>query len=73
LAKSVEEIDNVEISSLRYDKARGQLNLSIIYGSFEDTEKLKTAVRKNGGVFTEGGTRQSGEGLTGDAVLRGGV
>jgi len=73
LAQSLREIDGIEISSLRYDKARGQLNLSILYGSFEDTEKLKAAVHNNGGSFTEGGTRQSGEGLTGEAVLRAGV
>ena len=73
LAKSVQDVDGVEISSLRYDKAKGQLNLSILYGSFEDTEKLKAAVVKNGGVFTEGGTRQSGEGLSGDAILQGGA
>lgn len=73
LAKSVQDVEGVEISSLRYDAAKGQLNLSILYGSFEDTEKLKAAVRRNGGIFTEGGTRQSGEGLSGDAVLRGGT
>lgn len=73
LAKSVQDVQGVEISSLRYDAAKGQLNLSILYGSFEDTEKLKAAVQRNGGVFTEGGTRQSGEGLSGDAVLRGGT
>ena len=73
LAKSVQDVDGVEISSLRYDKAKGQLNLSILYGSFEDTEKLKAAVQRYGGEFTEGGTRQSGEGLSGDAVLKGGA
>ncbi|RZV40922.1 MAG: hypothetical protein EX271_09165, partial [Acidimicrobiales bacterium] len=73
LAKSVQDVEGVEISSLRYDKAKGQLNLSILYGSFEDTEKLKAAVQRHGGSFTEGGTRQSGEGLSGDAVLSGGA
>ena len=73
LAKSVQDVEGVEIASLRYDKSKGQLNLSILYGSFEDTEKLKAAVERNGGVFTEGGTRQSGAGLSGDAVLSGGA
>jgi type II secretion system protein L len=73
MAKSVQDVEGVEISSLRYDAAKGQLNLSILYGSFEDTEKLKAAVERNGGIFTEGGTRQSGKGLSGDAVLSGGT
>lgn len=73
LAKSIQDVEGVEISSLRYDKAKGQLNLSILYGSFEDTEKLKAAVQRYGGIFTEGGTRQSGGGLSGDAILRGGA
>jgi type II secretion system protein L len=73
LARSIKEVEGVEIASLRYDKARAQISLSLVYGSFEDAERLQAAVAKNGGVFTEGGTRQTGDSLTGDAVFRGGA
>ena len=69
LALSVKQVQGVEISSLRYDKSKAQLNLSILYDSFEDVERLKQAAAKNGGVFTEGGTRQDGDRLSGNAVL----
>jgi len=69
LAISTKQVKGVEISSLRYDKSKGELNLSILYDSFEDVERLKQAVAKNGGVFTEGGTRQNGDKLSGDAIL----
>jgi len=70
LTNSVKQIKGVEISSLRYDQARGQLVLSINYSSFEDVERLKEAVAKNGGNFAEGGTRQRGTTLSGNAVLK---
>jgi len=70
LAQSIKDVKGVEISSLRYDAAKGQLSLSIQYSSFDDVEKLKSAVTTSGGIFAESGTRQNGEGLSGDAVLR---
>ena len=70
LAASVKQVAGVEISSLRYDKGKAQLSLSVLYDSFDDVESLKQAVRKNGGSFSESGTRQNGDGLSGDAVLR---
>jgi len=70
LATSAQNVSGVEMSSLRYDAARQQLSLSIRYSGFDDVEALKRAVAKNGGIFTESGTRQSGSGLNGDAVLR---
>jgi len=69
LAVSVKQVQGVEVSSLRYDENKGQLNLTILYDSFEDVERLKQAAAKNGGIFTEGGTRQDGERLSGNAVL----
>ncbi len=70
LMASAQKIAGVEVASLRYDASRQQLNLSIRYSGFDDVEALKQAVAANGGLFTESGTRQTGSGLNGDAILR---
>jgi len=70
LASSVKKVEGVEVASMRYDAAKAQLSLSVNYSSFDDVEGLKRAAAANGGAFTESGTRQSGDGLSGDAVLR---
>ncbi|MCF6275407.1 MAG: type II secretion system protein GspL [Robiginitomaculum sp.] len=70
LATSVRKVEGVEIASLRYEAAKSQLSLSINYLSFDDVERLKRFTTANGGAFSESGTRQSGDGLSGDAVLR---
>ena len=70
LAASVRKVEGVEIASLRYEADKSQLSLSINYSSFDDVERLKRITTANGGSFSESGTRQSGSGLNGDAVLR---
>ena len=70
LARSINDVEGVELVSLGYDKGRAQISLSIIYNSFDDVEKLKAAVARNGGSFLESGTRQSNSGLVGDAILK---
>ena len=70
LARSISDVDGVELVSLGYDKGRAHISLSIIYNSFDDVEKLKAAVARNGGSFLESGTRQSNSGLVGDAILK---
>lgn len=70
LARSVQDVDGIELVSLGYDKGRSQISLSIIYNSFDDVERLKTAVTRHGGTFLESGTRQSNSGLVGDAILK---
>lgn len=70
LARSINDVEGVELVSLGYDKGRAHISLSIIYNSFDDVEKLKAAVARNGGSFLESGTRQSNSGLVGDAILK---
>ena len=69
MANSVQQVKDVEISSLRYDDKNGHLLLSIQYSGFDDVEKLKRAVVDNGGIFEESGTRQNTDGVRGNAVL----
>ena len=71
LAASVKAVDGVEISALKYDQSTRQLTLSVSYNGFDSVEGLKLAVQKNGGVFKEGGTRKTENGLSGDAILSG--
>ena len=70
LFKGLEDIQGIDLDSLRYDADRGELSVSIRYPDFEAVEKLKKAVSAAGGVFVENGTRQSARGLMGDAVVR---
>ncbi len=70
LARSVQDVEGVEISTLRYDKTKEQLNLNIQYGSFEDVERVTQMAANNGGIFAEGSTRQNGDSLTGDATMK---
>lgn len=70
LANSVRKVEGVEVESMRYDVSKAQLSLSINYSSFDDVERLKLATAANGGAFAESGTRQNGDGLSGDAILR---
>jgi type II secretion system protein L len=70
LANSLQTSEGVKLSSLRFDRARSQLSLSMVYENFDDIENLKNAVQKSGGMFVDGGTRQNGNVLSGDAILR---
>ena len=71
LSESIKQVDGVKISAVRFDRARGQLNVSLLYTEFADAEKLRAAVTSAGAVFEEAGTRQGTDGVTGDIVLRG--
>ncbi|PHR61346.1 MAG: hypothetical protein COA43_03070 [Robiginitomaculum sp.] len=70
LAVSIKQVKGVEIVAVTYDKGRSQLALSVTYKSFDDVEKLAAAIQINGGIFIEGGTRQDGDSLSGDAILK---
>jgi len=70
LTKSVENVKSVEINSLRYNQNKAELSVSIFYKNFNDVESLKQNIARNGGVFLEEGTRQNGDGITGNAIIR---
>jgi len=72
LFNGVEKIDGLSVDQLRYQQARHELQLRLIYPSFESASDFEAAVQSAGGQLVTGGVReQSGE-FVGEAILRGG-
>lgn len=65
LAKS----DNISVQSLSFDASKSQLNLRLIYPSFESAGELETAASQLGHEFSPGGVREQNGELIGDAVF----
>ncbi len=70
LFNGVEKIDGLSVDQLRYQQTRHELQLRLIYPSFESASEFEAAVKSAGGQLITGGVReQSGE-FVGEAVLR---
>lgn len=63
------ETNNINIQSLSYDQSKAQLNLKLIYPSFESASELEQAVSRTGGSFRTGGVREQNGILIGDATF----
>lgn len=73
LFEGVDKVDGLSVNQLRYQETRRELQLRLIYPSFESASDFEAAVRAAGGKLTTGGVReQSGE-FVGEATLRGGT
>ncbi len=59
----------VEVRDLRYYAERGELGASVAYRDYGDLERLKAAVAKTGGRFSEGGSRQQGGRIVGEVTI----
>ena len=71
LFDGVAQIENLSVDQLRYQQNAAELQLRLIYPSFETAAELEAAIAAAGGVLTTGGVReQSGE-FIGEATLRG--
>jgi len=70
LMTSVKTIKSVEINSLRYNRDKAQISITVFYEDFNDVDSLRQNVIKNGGVFLEGATRQNNAGISGNAIIR---
>ena len=73
LFNSVEQIEGLSIEQLRYQDTRNELQLRLIYPSFESAGQLETAIRAAGGQLTTGGVREQSGQFVGEATLRGGA
>jgi len=73
LFSGVEQIEGLSVEQLRYQDARNELQLRIIYPSFESAGALEAAIRAAGGQLTTGGVREQSGRFVGEATLRGGV
>lgn len=63
-------LNAVELVSLRYDAARGELFADLSYESFADIEAVRSEITDRGGVLEEGASRQSGGRTVGGIVVR---
>ena len=61
--------NNISVQSLSFDASKSQLNLRLIYPSFESAGELETAASRFGHEFSPGGLREQNGELIGDAVF----
>ncbi len=64
--------DGVMVDTLRYDQAKNELVLRLIYPRFETASELEATFGNMGFVFQSGAVRERGQDLIGEAVLRAG-
>ena len=70
LFAAIAKTEGVMIDVLQYDQDKQELNLRLIYPSFESAGELERAALASGGEFEAGGVREQGGDLIGDAVFR---
>lgn len=71
LFAGVEQIDGLTVEQLRYQDSKNELQLRLIYPSFESAGQFENAIRALGGQLTTGGVREQSGRFVGDATLRG--
>ncbi len=69
LNAALNQTDNIAVQTMNFDKNKSQLNLRLIYPSFESAGELEAAARRSGGVFRAGGVREQNGILIGDATF----
>lgn len=73
LFSGVHQIEGVTVEQLRYQDNRNELQLRLIYPSFESASQLEAAIRAAGGQLTTGGVREQSGQFVGEATLQGGA
>ena len=73
LFNGVEQIEGLSVEQLRYQDGKNELQLRLIYPSFESAGELENAIRATGGQLTTGGVREQSGQFIGEATLRGGA
>jgi general secretion pathway protein L len=73
LFSGVEQIEGLSVDQLRYQDTNNELQLRLIYPSFESAGQLETAIRAAGGQLITGGVREQSGQFVGEATLRGGA
>ena len=72
LFNGIEQIDGLTVNQLRYQEPNYELQLRLIYPSFESAGQLESAIRAAGGQLITGGVREQSGQFVGEATLRGG-
>ncbi|RKQ69216.1 type II secretory pathway component PulL [Litorimonas taeanensis] len=68
--RALEEFNDVRIERVTYQNSRDELQLRLIYPSYERAEEVSRAMQKAGGAFTPGGVREQSGRFIGEAVLK---
>ncbi|MGD2131801.1 MAG: type II secretion system protein GspL [Maricaulaceae bacterium] len=70
VADSVRGVESLQVDSVRFEAGRAELSVGVRYATYEDIERLRAAISARGGVMEEGGSRQAGETMISDIVVR---
>ncbi|MEQ8405024.1 MAG: type II secretion system protein GspL [Oceanicaulis sp.] len=70
LARLTEGEERIEVTAMRYDAARGALQVSARYSGFDDFERLRARAEGLDVVLEDGGARQAETGVVGDFTVR---
>ena len=68
--KALSSFEDVTIDRLSYQNSRNEIQLRLVYPSFERAEAVQKAMEEAGGVFTPGGVREQNGRFVGEAVLK---
>ncbi len=70
IAEAGEAVPSLEVSALRYDGQSGELNVSVLFRSYDDLSRFRGVIESAGGLVEEGGSRQQGDRRAGDIVVK---
>lgn len=73
LYESLAQVEGSELRSVRYDRLRRQMTVTVAFESFADVDRLTTIVTESGLNARSGDSRQSGSKVIGDLTLEGGA
>ncbi|MEL6692632.1 MAG: type II secretion system protein GspL [Pseudomonadota bacterium] len=73
LYDSLAQVEGSELRSVRYDRLRRQMTVTVAFDSFADVDRLTTIVTESGLSARSGDSRQSGSKVIGDLTLESGA
>ena len=73
LYDSLAQVEGSELRSVRYDRLRRQMTVTVAFDSFADVDRLTTIVTESGLNARSGDSRQSGSKVIGDLTLESGA
>lgn len=73
LYDSLAQVEGSELRSIRYDRLRRQMTVTVAFDSFADVDRLTTIVTESGLNARSGDSRQSGSKVIGDLTLESGA
>lgn len=68
--KALQDVENVALVALRYDKGDGGIRVSFDFGSYEDMALLKSALQRSGVIMAEGAARAQNGRIIAQAEVR---